>query len=113
MARPAFKRVWTKVAPKSVERSSYVSLSSLALVLIFTFWQPMTDVIWDTSGTVTGTALLIIFWAGWAIVLTSTFMIDHFDLVGLRQVCLNLKQKQITPAGFPSLSSVNWCATRL
>lgn len=100
MARPAFKRVWTRVIPKSIERTTYVLLSSLALILILAYWQPLTDVIWDFSGTNFGTALQGLFWAGWLIVLTSTFMIDHFDLFGLRQVFLNLRKQECTRTGF-------------
>ena len=103
MARPGFKKIWTKIVPKSVERTTYVLLSSLALILIFAYWQPMTDVIWDVSGSTFGIILLGVFWAGWLIVLTSTFMIDHFDLFGLRQGDLNLKKQEITPSGFRKL----------
>ena len=100
MARPAFKKVWTKIVSKSVERTTYVLLSSLALILIFAFWQPLTGVVWDVSGTTAGMVIVGIFWVGWLIVLTSTFMIDHFDLFGLRQVYLNLKKQEITSSGF-------------
>ncbi len=100
MARPAFKRVWTRVVPKSVERSTYVLMANLALVLIFVYWQPLPNIVWDVSSTNVGTVLQAVFWAGWLIVLTSTFMIDHFDLVGLRQVYLNLKQQKITHKDF-------------
>ena len=100
MARPAFKKVWTKVVPKSVERTTYVLLSSLALILICAYWQPLTDVIWDVSGTSLGMVLQATFWAGWLILLTSTFLIDHFDLFGLRQVYQNLKQQKLTHVGF-------------
>lgn len=103
MARPAFKRVWAKIVPKSVERTTYVLLASLALLLIFAYWQPLTDIVWDVSGTSLGSVLQVVFWAGWLIVLTSTFMIDHFDLFGLRQVYLNLKQREITHSGFRKL----------
>jgi len=103
MARPAFKKIWTKIVPKSVERTTYVLLSSLALMLICAYWQPLTYVIWDVSGTSFGIVLQAIFWAGWLIVLTSTFMIDHFDLFGLRQVYQNLKQQKITHSGFRKL----------
>ena len=100
MARPAFKRVWTKIEPKSVERTTYVLLSSLALVLICVYWQPMQGIVWDVSGSGLGLALQVLFWVGWLIVLTSTFMIDHFDLFGLRQVFLNLKQREVNHTGF-------------
>jgi protein-S-isoprenylcysteine O-methyltransferase Ste14 len=100
MARPKFKEIWTRIIPKSIERSTYVWLSSLALILIFIFWMPMQGIIWDVSGTIFGSALIIMFWIGWLIVLTSTFMIDHFDLFGLKQIYLNLKQKEYSHTGF-------------
>ncbi len=100
MARPKFKEIWTRIIPKSIERSTYVWLSSFALILIFMFWMPMQGIIWDVSGTIFGSALQIIFWIGWLIVLTSTFMIDHFDLFGLRQIYLNLKQREYSHTGF-------------
>jgi methanethiol S-methyltransferase len=100
MARPAFKRIWTKIIPKAVERSTYVLMSSGALILIFLFWQPMTAMVWDLSDTLPGMALTALFWAGWLIVLVSTFMIDHFDLVGLKQVHANLKNRAATAPGF-------------
>lgn len=100
MARPAFKSMWRKVIPKSIERTTYVLLSSVALILICAFWKPMLGSVWDVSGTLVGDSLLFIFWAGWAIVLSSTFMIDHFDLFGLRQVYSHLKERQDSHAGF-------------
>jgi protein-S-isoprenylcysteine O-methyltransferase Ste14 len=96
MARPGFKRVWTKIIPKSVERSTYILMTNAALILIFLFWQPMPAKVWDASNTFTGTALSILFWIGWFIVLTSTFMIDHFSLLGLKQVHAHLKA-QVAP----------------
>jgi protein-S-isoprenylcysteine O-methyltransferase Ste14 len=100
MARPKFKELWTKIIPKPVERSTYVLLSSLALILLFTFWKPMSGAVWNFDGTAFGIVLQALFWAGWLIVLTSTFMIDHFDLFGLRQVYLNLKQQKFNHRGF-------------
>jgi len=100
MARPKFKELWTKIIPAPVERSTYVLLSSVALILLFVYWKPMSGVVWNLDGTAFGGVLQGLFWAGWLIVLTSTFMIDHFDLFGLRQVYLNLKQKQFNHRGF-------------
>ena len=100
MARPGFKRIWTRLIPKSAERSTYVLLSSLALILIFAYWRPITVVVWDTSGPRLGTVLLALHWAGGLIVLTSTFMIDHFDLFGLKQVYSNLTKAEFRPLGF-------------
>ena len=75
-------------------------LTNAAMVLIFVYWQPMTAVIWDVSGSSLGVALWGVFWVGWGIVLTSTFMIDHFDLFGLRQVYANLRGTGARRGGF-------------
>lgn len=100
MARPGFKKVWTRIIPKSMERSTYVLLTSLALVLIFAYWQPLPGLIWDVTGTAMGSVLQIVFWAGWLIVLTSTFMIDHLELLGLKQVYSNFMQRDLRHSGF-------------
>ncbi len=100
MARPIFKRVWTKVIPKAAERSTYILMTCGALILIFVFWQPLTAPVWDVSNIVLGRALTLLFWAGWLVVLASTFMIDHFDLFGLKQIYANLKKRQATQPGF-------------
>jgi protein-S-isoprenylcysteine O-methyltransferase Ste14 len=100
MARPAFKRIWTRVIPKAAERSTYILMTCVALILIFVFWQPLPAPVWDVSNTVIGTALTALFWIGWLIVLASTFMIDHFDLFGLKQIYANLKKREATQLGF-------------
>lgn len=84
MARPAFKRWWTRIIPHSCERSTYVLISSLLLVLIFWQWRPIPITIWHVEG-LPAAALTAIFWTGWLIALASTFQIDHFELFGLRQ----------------------------
>lgn len=103
MARPAFKRWWTRFVPKPVERSTYVLLSSLALILLFWQWRPITSVIWDVDNTAVGYILWALFFFGWAIVLLSTFLINHFDLFGLRQVYLYQKGEEYTDLGFKEL----------
>ena len=90
MARPGFKRWWTTIVPASIERSTYVVLSSLALILMYWQWRPLPSVLWDATG-VMRAILVALFWLGWLIVLLSTFMISHWDLFGLRQVFLNMK----------------------
>src|SRR5262245_7810669 len=85
MARPAFKRWWTRIIPASCERSTYVLVSSLLLILIFWQWRPMVATIWRVEGW-PAVMLTAIFWMGWLIALASTFQIDHFELFGLRQV---------------------------
>lgn len=100
MARPAFKRWWTRIVPAAAERSTYTLLSSLALILLFVFWQPLGGVVWHVDSPV-GRALLYAGFAfGWALVLVSTFLINHFDLFGLRQVWLYLLRKPYTPVEF-------------
>jgi protein-S-isoprenylcysteine O-methyltransferase Ste14 len=85
MARPAFKRWWTRIIPEAAERGTYVLLSSLILLLLFWQWRPIPMVIWRTEG-IAATLLDSLQWMGWIIAFASTFMIDHFDLFGVRQV---------------------------
>jgi methanethiol S-methyltransferase len=91
MARPAFKRWWTRIVPESVERSTYVLFSSLALVALFAWWQPMGGVIWDAPAGLARNSVIALYLFGWALLLYTTFLIDHFDLFGLRQVWRRLK----------------------
>lgn len=90
MARPTFKRAWTKIVPVPVERSTYTLFSSLALIVLFMFWQPMGGVIWDIESQAVRIALHVACAFGWGLVLVSTFLINHFDLFGLRQVWVYL-----------------------
>jgi protein-S-isoprenylcysteine O-methyltransferase Ste14 len=90
MARPWFKKAWTKLVPQTVERSTYVLFSSLALLLLFALWQPMGGVIWNVENASARAILYATYGIGLGIVLVATFLINHFDLFGLRQVWLNL-----------------------
>lgn len=100
MARPAFKSWWTKIIPEPIERSTYVLLSSLALILLFWLWRPIGDVVWDVNNVLGRNVLWALFWLGWLIVLFSTFLINHFDLFGLRQVYLYMKRQKYTHGSF-------------
>jgi protein-S-isoprenylcysteine O-methyltransferase Ste14 len=100
MARPAFKRWWTQIVPKQIERSTYVLLASTLLLLMYWQWRPLPDVVWDTTGTAVALVLLGLFYVGWVIVLLSTFMINHFDLFGLRQVALYFQRQPYKPVSF-------------
>lgn len=100
MARPAFKKWWTTIFSPAIERSIYVLLSSGALFLLFWKWQPMTERVWNIEG---ATYILIIqgiFWAGWATVLISTFLTNHFHLFGLQQVFENFKNQSLSSPAF-------------
>jgi methanethiol S-methyltransferase len=100
MARPWFKRVWTRVVPQVVERSTYVLFSSAALLLLFWQWRPLGGVLWDVSGTAIEPVIFAFYAAGLLIVLVSTFLINHFDLFGLRQVYLYMIEREYTHLEF-------------
>ncbi|HEY5899507.1 MAG TPA: NnrU family protein [Burkholderiales bacterium] len=102
MARPGFKRWWTRLVPKPVERSTYVLFASLVLALLFWQWRPIPAAVWDVSGAA-AVALHALFALGWGIVLLATFMINHFDLFGLRQVYLRLTGSPYTHVEFKTV----------
>ena len=103
MARPVFKRWFTRVVPESAERSTYVLASSLALIAMFAFWQPLGGEVWTVTDATARGAIWGAFAFGWLLVLVSTFLINHFDLFGLRQVWLQLIGRRYTqlPFGTP------------
>ena len=100
MARPAFKRWWTKFVPQPIERSTYVLLASLALILLFWQWRPMPDLLWNVENSLVSGILWLLFFLGWLTVLVGTFLINHFDLFGLRQVYLYQRGQEYTELGF-------------
>ncbi len=100
MARPWFKRAWTRIIPQPMERSTFVLLASLILLLLYWQWRPMTDPVWSVENSFFRMLLMALFWAGWLIVLVSTFIINHFDLFGLRQVVAHARSMELAPLQF-------------
>jgi protein-S-isoprenylcysteine O-methyltransferase Ste14 len=100
MARRWFKERWTQFVPWSIERATYVLASSLALLLLITQWRPIGIEIWSIENPVGQVILWTTFAVGWATVLVSTFLINHFDLFGMRQVTLPLLGRPYTPVSF-------------
>ena len=93
MARQGFKAAWTRIVPVPIERSMYVLLTSVVLWVMFHFWRPITGDVWNIDNAFGAGAIWILFAAGWLIVLTSTFLINHFELFGLQQVWLHARGK--------------------
>ena len=102
MARPGFKRWWTRIVPEAIERSTFVLFASLLLLLLYWQWRPMTGTVWSVTGSTSSTILWAVFGVGWIVVLLSTFMIGHFHLFGLTQVSDNLRGSEPEPATFKS-----------
>ena len=100
MARTQFKQWWTRFVPKSIERSTYVLLASLALALLFWQWRPLPTVVWQIGEPHLGLALTVVGLFGWLIVLSSTFLINHFELFGLHQVASNLAGRSMPTPRF-------------
>ncbi len=100
MARPQFKRWWTRFVPASVERTTYVLLASLALLLLCWQWRPMPSVVWHVNNLELASAIIGLSFVGWLIVLTSTFLINHFELFGLHQVTNNLAGRPMAAPRF-------------
>lgn len=109
MARPIFKQWFTKYIPAVIERSTYVLISSLLLFLLYWLWQPMTGVIWHVEAKIPSMIISGIFWLGWLVVLLSTFMINHFDLFGLRQIYINYKGQEYSHLEFRTVGLYKLC----
>lgn len=100
MARRGFKRWWTKIVPRPIERSTFVLFATLALLLLFWQWRPVTTPMWTVTDPLGVAVLQALFWLGWAVVLLSTFLINHFELFGLSQVYAHLRGRQPAPPHF-------------
>lgn len=100
MARPAFKHWWTRLVPPSVERSTYVLFASLALLLLFWQWRPLPQPVWSVRDGVGADVVGAVYWFGWGLVLLSTFLINHFELFGLRQVFARLRGRALPAPEF-------------
>lgn len=108
MARPGFKRAVRPIIPDSIERSTYVLASSLAMIVLFHHWRPLGGVVWQVDAPPARTAIWAVFAAGWLTVLVSTFLIDHFDLFGLRQVWSFLRGRPYEPLAFRTPGAYRW-----
>lgn len=100
MARQGFKRAWTKLVPRLLERSTYVLMASLVLLTVVQFWQPLPVTIWWVHSHAAIVFLNVLFWFGWALLFTCTLVIDHFDLFGLKQSWKYLRQEEYLPPRF-------------
>lgn len=110
MARPAFKRWWTRIVPPPIERSVFVLAASAALMILFALWQPISTVIWDATGTPLEAPLWVLFGVGWMIVLLSTFLINHFELFGLQQAWFHLRRREAPPPKLRQPLFYRWVA---
>jgi protein-S-isoprenylcysteine O-methyltransferase Ste14 len=108
MARPGFKRLWTRLVPEPVERSTYVLFASAALILLFWQWRPLPDPIWTIENPVAAGIVTALFWLGWGLVLVSTFLINHFELFGLRQVFARFFGVALPPPRFKTPLFYRW-----
>lgn len=94
MARPGFKARWTKIVPPQAERSVYVLAASAALIVLFLFWRPIDTAVWNVTSPMLADLIWVLFWAGWGIVLLSTFLINHFELFGLQQAWFHFSGRE-------------------
>ena len=100
MARQGFKRAWTKIVPKAAERATYVLLAGAILFLIYWQWRPIAGAVWTVTDPLWAQVLMAAYFVGWGIVFLSTFLINHFELMGLQQSFAGLRGKEVAPPSF-------------
>ena len=100
MARPGFKRWWTRLVPTPIERSTYVLSASLVLLALYWLWQPIPSLVWAVSNPIAVAIINAVFWFGWGMLIVSTFLISHFELFGLSQVFARLLGRELPPPSF-------------
>jgi len=108
MARQGFKRWWTTLIPRTAERSVYVLMASAALIVLMALWRPIDAIVWSVTAPMASNLIQAVFWAGWATVLLSTFLINHFELFGLQQAWLNLLGREAEPHKFHQPLLYKW-----
>jgi protein-S-isoprenylcysteine O-methyltransferase Ste14 len=108
MARPGFKRLWTRIVPVDSERSTFVLFASLALALVCWQWRPLPQPVWSVEGPIAGGVLIAVSWAGWGLLLLSTFLISHFHLFGLSQGFARLLGRRIPEPAFATPFLYRW-----
>jgi len=110
MARPAFKARWTKIVPPPIERSVFVLAASAALIILFLFWRPIDIVVWNVRSPILQDLMWVLFWGGWATVLVSTFLINHFELFGLQQAWLHVRGQEAAKPELRQPGFYRWVA---
>jgi methanethiol S-methyltransferase len=108
MARQWFKQSWTRIVPRQAERSVYVLLASVMLIILFLLWRPIEGTVWDARGTPLAMLLWLGFAAGWGIVLLSTFLLNHFELFGLQQAWFHMRGREAEPPRFRQPLFYKW-----
>ena len=108
MARQGFKRWWTGIVPAPAERSVYVLSASIALMILFLWWRPIPAIVWNVTNPALSDLIWALFWIGWATVLLSTFLINHFELFGLQQAWLNMRGREAEPPRFRTPLLYKW-----
>jgi protein-S-isoprenylcysteine O-methyltransferase Ste14 len=108
MARPWFKEWWTRFVPRPIERSTYVAVASIILLVLYWQWRPIPEIAWNVENTFVRSTLWAIYFVGWGVVFYSSFVIDHFDLFGLRQVWIYFRGIEPAPPQFSERSIYRW-----